>query len=113
MKINEFYSKIKDFLKNPEKYSQILKRYGTHFNEKDFVLQPPDKTEEIVISSGIPEQYAAKFSLKENGKTLEVSYEVLAEPFSKYFPKLSILMMIIMDLFDYCKSLEEKSNGKI
>lgn len=113
MKINEFYSKIKDFLKNPEKYSQILKRYGTHFNGKDFVLQPPDKTEEIVISSRIPEQYAAKFSLKENGKTLEVSYEVLAEPFSKYFPKLSILMLIIMDLFDYCKSLEEKSNGKI
>ena len=113
MKTNEFYSKIKDFLKNPEKYSQILKRYGTHFNEKDFVLQLPDKTEEIVISSGIPEQYAAKFSLVEDGETLEVSYEVLAEPFSKYFPKVSILMMIIMDLFDYCKSLEEKSNGKI
>lgn len=113
MKINEFYSKIKDLLENPEKYSKILNRYGTHFNEKDFVLQLPDKTEEIVISSGIPEQYAAKFSLVEDGETLEVSYEVLAEPFSKYFPKLSILMMIIMDLFDYCKSLEEKSNGKI
>lgn len=113
MKINEFYSKTKDFLENPKKYSQIFNRYGTHFNEKDFVLQPPDETEEIVISSGFPEQYAAKFSLKENGKTLEVSYEVLAEPFSKHFPKLSILMMIIMDLFDYCKSLEEKSNVKI
>ncbi len=113
MKINEFYSKIKDFHENPEKYSQIFNRYGTHFNKKDFVLQPLDEMEEIVISSRIPEQYAAKFSLKENGKTLEVSYEVLAEPFSKHFPKLSILMMIIMDLFDYCKSLEEKSNGKI
>ena len=113
MKTNEFYSKIKDFLENPEKYSQIFNRYGTHFNKKDFVLQAPDKTKKIVISSGIPEQYAAKFSLEEEGKTLEVSYEVFAEPFSKYFPKLSILMMIIMDLFDYCKSLEEKSNGKI
>lgn len=113
MKINEFYSKTKDFLENPKKYSQIFNRYGTHFNEKDFVLQPPDETEEIVISSGFPEQYSAKFSLKENGKTLEVSYEVLVEPFSKHFPKLSILMMIIMDLFDYCKSLEEKSNVKI
>lgn len=113
MKINEFYSKIKDFHENPEKYSQIFNRYGTHFNEKDFVLQAPDETEKIVISSGIPGQYATKFSLEEEGKTLEVSYEVLAEPFSKYFPKLSILMMIIMDLFDYCKSLEEKSNGKI
>jgi hypothetical protein len=113
MKINEFYSKIKDFHENPEKYSQIFNRYGTHFNEKDFVLQPPDETKKIVISSGIPGQYAAKFSLVEDGETLEVSYEVLAEPFSKYFPKLSILMMIIMDLFDYCKSLEEKSNGKI
>lgn len=107
MKINEFYSKTKDFLENPKKYSQIFNRYGTHFNEKDFVLQPPDETEEIVISSGFPEQYATKFSLKENGKTLEVSYEVLAEPFSKYFPKLSILMMIMMDFFEYCKSLEE------
>ena len=113
MKINEFYSKIKDFHENPEKYSQIFNRYGTHFNKKDFVLQAPDETEKIVISSGIPEQYAAKFSLEEEGKTLEVSYEVLAEPFSKHFPKLSILMMIIMDLFDYCKSLEEKSNVKI
>mgnify|MGYP001679828126 CR=1 FL=1 len=113
MKINEFYYKTKELLENPKKYSQIFNRYGTHFNEKDFVLQPPDETEEIVISSGFPEQYSAKFSLKENGKTLEVSYEVLAEPFSKHFPKLSILMMIIMDLFDYCKSLEEKSNVKI
>lgn len=45
----------------------------------------------------------AKFSLKEN-ETLEVSYEVIAEPFSNFFPKLSIMMMVITDLFDYCCS---------
>lgn len=108
MKKNEFYSKIKDLLENPEKYSQILKRYGIHFDEKDFVLCPLDETKEIVINSRIQEQYVAKFSLKED-ETLEVSYEVIAEPFSKFFPKLSIIMMIIMDLFDYCCS-HEKNN---
>lgn len=107
MKKKEFYFKIKDLLENPEKYSKILNRYGTHFDEKDFVLCPLDETEEIVINSKIPEQYVAKFSLKED-ETLEVSYEVIVEPFSKFFPKLSIIMMIIMDLFDYCSS--EKNN---
>lgn len=106
MKKNEFYSKIKDLLENPEKYSKILNRCGTHFDEKDFVLCPLDETEEIVINSRIPEQYVAKFSLKED-ETLEVSYEVIAEPFSKFFPKLSIIMMIIMDLFDHCCSSEK------
>jgi len=106
MKKNEFYSKIKDLLENSEKYSKILNRYGTHFDEKDFVLCPLDETKEIVINSRIPEQYVAKFSLKEN-ETLEVSYEVIAEPFCKFFPKLSIIMMVIMDLFDHCCSSEK------
>lgn len=106
MKKNEFYSKIKDLLKNPEKYSQILKRYGTHFDKKDFVLCPLDETKEIVINSRIPEQYVAKFSLKEN-ETLEVSYEVIAEPFTDFFPKLSIIIMVITDLFDYCCSFKK------
>lgn len=87
MKKKEFYFKIKDLLENPEKYSKILNRYGTHFDEKDFVLCPLDETEEIVINSKIPEQYVAKFSLKED-ETLEVSYEVIAEPFSKIFSKI-------------------------
>lgn len=103
MKKNEFYFKIKDLLENSKKYSQILNRYGTHFDKKDFVLCPLDETKEIVINSRIPEQYVAKFSLKEN-ETLEVSYEVIAEPFSNFFPKLSIMMMVITDLFDYCCS---------
>lgn len=107
MKKNEFYSKIKDLLENPKKYSQILNRYGTHFDKKDFVLCPLDETKEIVINSRIPEQYVAKFSLVEYGETLEVSYEVIAEPFSKFFPKLSIIMMVITDLFDYCCSSEK------
>ena len=107
MKKNEFYSKIKDLLENPDKYLKILNRYESHFNEKDFVLCPPDETKEIVINSRIPEQYVAKFSLIEDGETLEVSYEVIAEPFSKFFPKLSVIMMVITDLFDYCCSSEK------
>ena len=106
MKKNEFYPEIKDLLENPEKYSQILKRYGTYFDEKDFVLCPPNETKEIVISSRIPEQYVANFSLKEN-ETLEVSYEVIAEPFTEFFPKLSIIIMVITDLFDYCCSFKK------
>ena len=108
MKANEFYYKTKELLENPKKYSKIINRYVPHFNKSDFILCPLDETKEIVISSRIPKQYVAKFSLVEDGETLEVSYEVMAEPFSKYFPKLSILMMIMMDFFDYCKSLEEK-----
>lgn len=108
MKTNEFYYKIKELLENPKKYSKIINRYVPHFNKRDFILCPLDETKEIVISSRIPEQYVAKFSLVEDGETLEVSYEVMGEHFSKYFPKLSILIMIMMNLFDYCKSLEEK-----
>ena len=48
----------------------------------------------------------AKFSLADGGEALEVSYEVPGEPFSKYFPKVSILMTAMMDLFDHCLSLE-------
>lgn len=107
MEKNEFYSKIKVLLKNPEKYLQILNRYGTHFDKKDFVLCPLDETKEIVINSRIPEQYVAKFSLVEDGETLEVSYEVIAEPFTEFFPKLSIIIMVITDLFDYCCSFKK------
>lgn len=106
MKTDEFYSRIKEFLESPGKYRQILDRYGHHFDSREFALYPLGKDGEIVISSRIPEQYMAKFSLADGGETLEVSYEVPGEPFSKYFPKVSILMTAMMDLFDHCLSLE-------
>lgn len=77
MKANEFYYKTKELLENPKKYSKIINRYFPHFNKSDFILCPLDETKEIVISSRIPKQYVAKFSLVEDGETLEVSYEVI------------------------------------
>ena len=110
MKIDEFYSRIKEFLESPEKYRQILNRYRHHFDSRDFALYPLGEDGEVIISSRIPEQYMAKFSLVNGGETLEVSYEVVGEPFSKYFPKVSILMTVMMDLFDHCLSLENRKS---
>lgn len=108
MKIDEFYSRIKEFLESPEKYRRILNRYEHHFDSRDFALYPLGEDEQVVISSRIPKQYTVKFSLVDGGETLEVSHEVAGEPFSKYFPKVSILMAVMMDLFDYCISLENR-----
>ena len=111
MKTDEFYSRVKEFLESPEKYRQFLNRYGHHFDSRDFVLHPLGGDGEVVISSRIPKQYVAKFSVID-GETLEVNYEVEGEPFSKYFPKVSVLMTAMMDLFDHCISMEKEKGEK-